>query len=190
MLKQVAVFLTPNPQAPNESVIAAFPDPVKLVINVEVDDQGNQTVTEVDEVVWQYSQQAPPESGLPSFPDAPNPADINVEVRLPPENSPFGSDSSGGSTNSFSSLSVSPDSVLPGPETSSYENIGTNPLVPNKPRLDSAPPPSESTSFALTTTSDGDPAEYEYAVILTSRTNVATVDPKIIIIRRHRRTSL
>jgi hypothetical protein len=187
MLKQVAVFLTPNPQAPSEPIVGAFPDPVRLVINVEVDDQGNQTVTEVDEVVWQYSQQAPPESGLDSFPGAPDPAEINVEVRLPPEDSPFGSDSSDGSTGSFS---MSTDSVLPGPETSSYENIGTNPLVPNKPRLDSAPPPSESTSFALATESNGDPAEYEYAVILTSRTNVSTVDPKIIIIRRHRRTSL
>jgi hypothetical protein len=184
MLKTVTIFLTPNKENPSEAVVAAFPETVRLFIDVEIDNGGNQTVTNIDEVIWQYSKEPPPESGLAPFPGAPDPIDINAEVRLAPENSPFGSSPAGGSFNS----------LLPAPETESYENIGVNPLVPNQPRLDSAPELTEPLGFraaaAAATPVEGPPREYEYAVILTSRTNVNVLDPKIIIIRRYRRTSL
>ncbi|MBP6820270.1 MAG: hypothetical protein KA368_01940 [Acidobacteria bacterium] len=178
MFKLVTIFLTPNPERPSESLIAVSPDPVKLFIEVEVDQNGNQVVTDVDEVIWQYSKLPPDGSNLPAFPGAPEAIDLNVEVRFPPLNSPFNSPPSGDSV----------ASLLPAPEAESYENIGINPLVPNRPREDAAPAPIDGIEVsALAEPAEGEPREYEYAVILTSRTSVNVLDPKIIIIRRHRR---
>ncbi|HMV49528.1 MAG TPA: hypothetical protein PLD20_32170 [Blastocatellia bacterium] len=183
MTKTVTIFLTPKPEAPTESLIATFPDPVVLFIEVEVDNNGNKVVTDIDEVIWQYSQIPPPESGLPPFPGAPAAIDLNVEVRLPPLNTPFGPAPTGGNGNNAASL-------LPAPDAESFENIGINPLVPNRPREDAAAEPTEPLGFVPGAVSvEGPPSEYEYAVILTSRTTVNAVDPKIIIIRRHRRRS-
>jgi hypothetical protein len=180
MFKLVTIFLTPNPERPNESLIAVSPDPVKLFIEVEVDDNGNQVVTDVDEVIWQYSKLPPPGSELPAFPGAPEAVDLNVEVRFPPLNTPFNSPPSGDSV----------ASLLPAPEAESYENIGINPLVPNRPREDAAPAPTELPGLtAASGPVEGEPRDYEYAVILTSRTNVNVLDPKVIIIRRHSRRS-
>ncbi|MEP7339503.1 MAG: hypothetical protein ABI977_17330 [Acidobacteriota bacterium] len=190
MLKTVTIFLTPKPEDPSQAIVVASPENVRLFIDVDVDDQGNQTVVEVDEVVWRYSKVPPPGSNLPPFPNAPEPIDVNAEVRLPPENTPFGPSPVNGTTPSFLA-SPSVEMELPAAETESYENIGINPLVPNPPRLDSAPEPTE--SFGLTaaaTAVEGFPSEYEYAVILTSRTSIFALDPKIIIVRRHTRRSL
>ncbi len=180
MLKPVTIFLTPKAENPSEAQVVALPDTVRLVINVEIDDDGNRTMTEVDEVIWQYSNVPPPGSNLAPFPGAPEAIDINVEVRFPPLNTPFGSSPTGGS---FTSL-------LPAPESESFENIGINPLVPSKPREDSAPEPAE--PFGFTTAAEpveGPERNYEYAVILTSRTNVNTMDPKVVVVRRHSRRS-
>ncbi len=182
----VTIFLTPKPENPNEAQIVAFPDTVKLFINVEIDDQGNRNVVDVDEVIWVYSKVPPAESNFPAFPGAPEAIDINVEIRFPPLNTPFGSSPSDSSF-SFSSSS----SLLPAPDAESFENIGINPLVPNRPREDAAPEPQEPISFSAAASEpvEGPPQDYEYAVILTSRTNVNTVDPKIIVVRRHSRRS-
>ena len=182
----VTIFLTPKPENPGEAQIVAFPDTVKLFINVEIDDQGNRNVVDVDEVIWVYSKVPPPESNLPPFPGAPEAIDINVEIRFPPLNTPFGSSTSDGSF----SFSASDSSLLPAPDEASFENIGVNPLVPNKPREDAAPEPEEALGFSTASEPvEGPPQDYEYAVILTSRTNVNTVDPKIIVVRRHSRRS-
>ncbi|MFN0109976.1 MAG: hypothetical protein ACKVZH_14065 [Blastocatellia bacterium] len=178
MTKTVTIFLTPKAESPNEGQIVALPDTVKLIINVEIDERGNETVTDTDDVVWIYSKVPPAGSGFNPFPNAPEAIDINVEVRFPPLNTPFGASPSNGS----------PSSLLPAPDSETYENIGINPLVPNKPRPDAAPPPTEAPGL----TADSEPVEgpekdYEYAIILTSRTNVNTVDPKIVVSRRHRR---
>ena len=176
----VTIFLTPKPNNSNEAQIIAFPDTVKLFINVEVDDEGNRIVTDVDEVIWVYSKVPPAGSGFAPFPGAPDALDINVEVRFPPENTPFGSSTASGSS----------ASLLPAPDSVSYENIGVNPLVPNRPRADAAPEPPERQSFgAADEPVEGPEQDYEYAVILTSRTNVNTADPKIIVVRRHSRRS-
>lgn len=182
----VTIFLTPKPENPNEAQIVAFPDTVRLFINVEIDDQGNRNVVDADEVIWVYSKVPPPGSNFAPFPGAPDAIDINVEIRFPPLNTPFGSSPSDSSF-SFSSPS---SSLLPAPDAESFENIGINPLVPNRPREDAAPEPQESFGFsAASEPVEGLPQDYEYAVILTSRTNVNTVDPKIIVIRRHSRRS-
>ena len=178
MIKTVNIFLTPKPEDPAQALIATFPDPVVLFIEVEVDNNGNKVVTDVDEVVWQYVQVPPEESKLPPFPGAPAPIDLNVEVRLPPLNTPFGTVSTGG------------NALLPAPDAESFENIGINPLVPSRPREDSAAEPTEPPGLTPEANPvEGPPSDYEYAVILTSRTTVNAVDPKIIIIRRHRRRS-
>src|SRR5215212_10994432 len=97
MLKTVTIFLTPDKDRPGEALIAAFLDPVRLIINVVIEDDGTQTVEEVDAVSWQYSKLPPPESKLDAFPGAPEPIDINAEVRFPPLNTPFGTTPSGSS---------------------------------------------------------------------------------------------
>lgn len=190
MIKPVTIFLTPKPEDPSQALVVAFPENVWLFIDVDVDDRGNQTVVEVDEVIWQYSKVPPAGSNLPPFLESPEPIDINAEVRLPPENTPFGLIPV---VAAAPSLLAEVEVELPNSETASYENIGINPLVPNKPRLDSAPEPAESSEFATAAAGqviEGPDREYEYAVILTSRTNIYALDPKVIIRRRHTRRSL
>lgn len=187
MIKPVTIFLKPKPENPSEAEIVAHPDVVKLFIDVEIADDGMETVTNADEVIWVYSQTPPPELNLPSFQGAPAAADINVEVRFAPNNSPFGSNPSGGAA----PASLSPElEVLPEPDEQTYVNIGINPIVPNKPREDAAPAPTEPLGIA----SEAEPVEgpeqdYEYAIVLTSRTTVNALDPKVIVVRRHRRRS-
>lgn len=179
MLIPITIFLTPDPDRPGEARVAAFPDSVRLVINVIIEDDGSTTIDEVDSVFWQYSKVPPLGSNLPPFDRAPEPIDIIPKVIFPPENSPFGASPTSGSTSS----------LLPEADTASFENIGINPLIPNEPRADAAPEPPE--SFGLTNSEpvDGPERKYEYAIILTSRTSVNTADPDLIIIRRHKRRS-
>lgn len=176
------VFLTPTKDDPNEAEVKVFPDEISLFITVNEDENGQVTSIDIDDVFWQYFVTPPQESNLPLFLAAPLPGDVFVEVRLAPQNTPFGT-----SDNSPSSLNLLADSEPIDGDTATYAGNGINPLVPNKPRLDSAPPPPEQQLLAVTEAS-GSPREYKYAVVMTTATRVYTLDPKLIITRRHRRS--
>lgn len=183
----VKVFLTPTKADPNEAEVKVFPDEVNLFINVNEDENGQQTGIDIDDVVWQYSVTSPDEQNSPTFSTSPQPADVFVEVRLAPKNTPFGP---ANNPPTPSNNLLTPDFPVEGPidgDTATYAASGINPLVPNQPRPDSAPPPSEDQLSALSEAS-GTPRTYKYAVVLTTASQVYTLDPKLIITRRHRRS--
>jgi len=185
----VSVFLTPTQANPNEAELKVFPDIVTLFINVEENENGEMTGLDVDDVFWQYLVVPPAAAELPAFPASPPPTDVFVEVRLAPRNTPFGPSGSSPSptpVNLISAQDPTLEDTIDG-SNASYASNGVNPLVPNKPRLDAAPPPSEQQLLSVTEAS-GAPRDYKYAVVLTTGTQVYTLDPKLIIIRRHRRS--
>jgi len=183
----VRVFLTPTKADPNEAELKVFPDIVNLFINLDFDEGGQFMGVDIDDVVWQYVVVAPQQAELPAFSNAPQPTDVFLEIRLAPRNTPFGP-SNGASPAPFNSMFTS-DIVMEGPidsDTATYAGNGINPLVPNKPRLDAAPPPEN--QFTESEESLGASREYKYAVVLTTASQVYTLDPKLIITRRHRRS--
>jgi hypothetical protein len=183
----VKVFLTPTKANPNEAELKVFPDIVNLFINVDFDEGGQFMGVDIDDVVWQYVVVPPQQAQMPAFSNAPQPTDVFLEIRLAPRNTPFGPSTEGSA--SPLNLIFSPDIILEGPidsDTATYAGNGINPLVPNKPRLDAAPPPEN--QFTESDESLGASREYKYAVVLTTASQVYTLDPKLIITRRHRRS--
>ncbi len=189
-IETVSIFLTPTKADPNEAEVKVFPDEVTLFINATVDDDGKIISIDIDDVIWQYVTVPPQkaiDAGMPAFPASPQPADVQVEVRLAPLNTPFGpsSGSSPSPTDSLLNTDITAEGPIDG-DTAAYVSNGINPLVPNKPRLDAAPPPSEE-ELNATSDASGPARDYKYAVVLTTAMQVYTLDPKLIIIRRHRR---
>lgn len=184
----VSVFLTPKQNDPNEAEVKVFPDEVVLFINVDEDESGGVTGIDIDDVFWQYFTVPPVAAEMPTFPASPQPKDVYVEVKLAPRNTPFGSSSSSFSLDggSVSAANVAIEEPIDG-DTATYGSNGINPLVPNKPRVDAAPPPTEQ-QLTASSEATGAPQNYKYAVVLTTATQVYTLDPKLIVIRRHRRS--
>lgn len=171
----INIFLTPQQANNSEAEVRVFPDEVTLFIDVNEDTNEIQR----DDVLWRYVTTPPGNSGFQSFPTAPEPEKVVFEVRLAPRRNPFGPDPS-------PSDGLRPNLI--DAEEASYSSPGVSVLDPNVPRLDSAEPPPPA---AVTGTDpvSGPPSEYKYAVILTTETQVYTLDPKVIIVRRHRRST-
>lgn len=174
--RTINVFLIPQQANNSEAEVKVFPDEVTLFI--DVNEETN--VVERDDVLWRYVKTPPNDSGFQLFPAAPEPEKVVYEIRLAPKKTPFGSDqpSSGGA-----SLANILDA-----EEASYTGPGVNPIEPNLPRLDSAEPPPPGAVIGQDPV-PGPPSDYKYAVILTTETKVYTLDPKLIVIRRHRRST-
>lgn len=172
----IDVFLTPQQANNAEAEVRVFPDEVKLFIDVNEDTNEIQR----DDVLWRYVTTPPGNSGFLPFPAAPAPDKVVYEIRLAPRRTPFGPDQPPAD-------GVAAVNILDA-EEASYASSGVNLLEPNTPRLDSAEPP-PSSAVTGTDPVPGPPSEYKYAVILTTETQVYTLDPKVIIVRRHRRST-
>ncbi|MGH9839596.1 MAG: hypothetical protein ACREEM_12515 [Blastocatellia bacterium] len=173
-IRQVSVFLTPNPVIQNEIELRTFPDPVIANIIVDVD---TGELIEIDQVLWNYTPAPPPEAQAPPVPQPPAPDQVYLEIRFGPRDTPYPPPS----TTSSSGEPVEADSA-------SYGNVGTVPVSPNEPRLDAgtAPPgqpqqTEEENGFEFLV------REYKYAVVLTAPGRVHALDPKLKIRQRHRR---
>lgn len=171
----IFVFLTPQQADNTQAEVKVFPDEVTLFINV--DEETN--VVERDDVLWRYVKTPPGISGFPTFQSAPEPEKVVYEVRLAPRRTPFGPDQPPSNDRSSANILDA--------EEASYAGPGIDPITPNAPRLDAAEPPPLGVGAAQEVV-QGPQSEYKYAVILTTETQVYTLDPKLIVIRRHRRS--
>lgn len=168
--QSVSVFLTTGQANQSEVVLAVHPEDVTLEIVVNDSDD----VVSIDDVIWQYVTQPPPASGATPLTQPPAPEDVFLEVRFAPRNTPFPPPSSPSS----GAASISAEA-----ESASYANLGISPLVPNQPRLDAAFDSDSAPAGAAADVSRG----YKYSVILTTQSQVYTLDPRVII-RRRRQT--
>jgi len=175
-IQKVSVFLTPKQGSTNEVELRTFPEPVIANINRDLD---SGDLVELDEVVWNYVTQPPPDAKADAVPQPPNPEEVYVEIRFAPRRTPFQPPTSFRSELDESGVEA---------DAAGYGNVGTVTVTPNAPRLDSA---SALVGETQETDVEGEfeylVRNYKYTVILTTQDHVYALDPNLKIRSRFRR---
>jgi hypothetical protein len=172
---RVLVFLTPRAANPAEAEIAVLPSDALVNTGPNPEDK--------DSVEWVYVTELPPgvESPVLPIPQPPQPDQVYLEIRFPPGNTPFPPPL--GPQNNAASGPVEGDGA-------SYGKAGAEPIAANEPATGSEnAPPGENQE----TEPDPDPEfevrirRYKYGIVLTTQTQIFTLDPRLFLRGRHRR---